>query len=882
MKLHFDPNQEYQKEAIKSIVDIFEGQPLIGSDFEFAVTEGSLQFSENGVGNNIVLSEEQILKNLQKVQRRNGIEPVSDELDGMNFSVEMETGTGKTYVYLRTIYELNRNYGFKKFVIVVPSVAIREGVLKNLEITHGHFQNLYDNVPVDFDVYDSKKVSGLRGFASADTIQILVINIDSFAKDENIINRPNDKLTGKMPIEFIQYTRPIVIVDEPQNMETEIRKRAIANLSPSCTLRYSATHLKLYNPVYSLDPVRAYDLGLVKQIEVDSIFTEDSFNDAFVSLEKVSATKTRTAARIRIDVNSNNGVVKKSVTAKVGDDLYRLSNQREIYRDGFIIDEIDVANECVSLTNGTVLYVGDTQGGMTDEIMRFQIQKTVEEHFKKEHKYKGKGIKTLSLFFIDKVANYRKYDEAGNLVKGRFAQWFEQIYNEMASKAVFKGLIPFAAEEVHNGYFAQDKKGRFKDSSEGRATQADDDTYRLIMKDKERLLDINEPLRFIFSHSALREGWDSPNVFQICTLNETKSEMKKRQEIGRGLRLAVDRTGNRVFDRNINRLTVVANESYEDFAKTLQKEIEDDCGVEFKGRIKNRRDRAKIEYRKGFQADPAFLEIWERMKQKTVYRVRYDTEELIKNAAKAVGDMPEIQRPRIQSVKVGLMLKEPGVEYEIKATRVLEPDTEFAIPDILGYIQSRTELTRSTILMILRKSGRLTDVLINPQLFLDRVVKELKHELYELMIDGIKYEKIGKQEYEMMLFEENELETYIDKLVFDVTNHGKTIYDKYIPLDSDIEMTFAKDCETREDIEFYFKLPSWFTINTPIGTYNPDWALIFKNEKKIYFVAETKSTADLTKLRDEERLKIKCGKAHFNEFKDIEYKGPVTSVTDLI
>ncbi len=882
MKLHFDPNQEYQKQAISSIVDIFEGQPLSNSDFEFAVAEGSLQFTENGVGNNIVLSEEQILRNLQEVQRRNGIEPVSEELDGMNFSVEMETGTGKTYVYLRTIYELNKNYGFKKFVIVVPSVAIREGVLKNLEITHGHFQNLYDNVPVDFDVYDSKKVSGLRGFASANTIQILVINIDSFAKDENIINKPNDKLTGKMPIEFIQYTRPIVIVDEPQNMETEIRKRAVANLNPSCTLRYSATHLKLYNLVYSLDPVRAYDLGLVKQIEVDSIFTEDSFNDAFVSLEKVNATKTRTAARIRIDVNSNNGVVKKSVTAKVGDDLYRLSNQREIYRDGFIIDEIDVTNECISLTNGTVLYVGDTQGGMTEEIMRFQIQKTVEEHFLKEHKYKDKGIKTLSLFFIDKVANYRKYDEAGNVVKGRFAEWFEEIYNEIASKPAFKGLIPFPAEEVHNGYFAQDKKGRFKDSSEGRATQADDDTYRLIMKDKERLLDVNEPLRFIFSHSALREGWDSPNVFQICTLNETKSEIKKRQEIGRGLRLAVDRTGNRVFDRNINRLTVVANESYEDFAKTLQKEIEDDCGVEFEGRIKNKRDRVKVKYRKGFQADPAFLEIWDRIKQKTVYRVRYDTEELIKKAARAVGDMPEIQRPRIQSVKVGLMVKEPGVEYEIKATRVLEPDTEFAIPDILGYIQSRTELTRSTILMILKESGRLADVLINPQLFLDRVVKEIKHELYELMIDGIKYEKIGKQEYEMMLFEENEIETYIDKLVFDVKNNGKTIYDNCIPLDSDVEMTFAKDCETREDIEFYFKLPSWFTINTPIGTYNPDWALIFKNEKKIYFVAETKSTNDLTKLRNEERLKIQCGKAHFDEFEDIEYKGPVTSVTEVV
>ena len=880
MKLHFDPNQDYQLQAIKSIVDIFEGQPLSRSDFEFSITEGSLQLTENGVGNNLVLSEDQILKNLQAVQMRNTIDPVSEKLERLNFTVEMETGTGKTYVYLRTIYELNKVYGFNKFVIVVPSVAIREGVLKNLEITNGHFQNLYDNVPVDFDVYDSRKVSGLRGFATANTVQILVINIDSFAKDENIINKPNDKLTGKMPIEFVQYTRPIVIVDEPQNMETKIRKRAIANLNPSCTLRYSATHTNLYNPVYTLDPVKAYDLGLVKQIEVDSLIAEDSFNDAFISLESVKATKTKTAAKIKIDFNKESGVVKKSVTAKVGDDLYKLSNQREIYRDGFIIDEIDIANECISLTNGTVLHVGDTQGEMTDEIKKSQIQKTIEEHFKKEHTYRSKGIKVLSLFFIDKVANYRRYDDAGNPAKGKFAEWFEEIYNEVTGRPAYRKLIPFPVEKIHNGYFAQDKKGRFRDSSESRVTQADDDTYRLIMKDKERMLEINEPLRFIFSHSALREGWDSPNVFQICTLNETRAELKKRQEIGRGLRLAVDQTGVRLQDKNINRLTVIANESYEDFAKQLQREIEEDCGVEFKGRVKNKRDRVNVKYRKGFQADPVFLEIWNRIKQKTLYRVKYGTKELIKEAAKVVGNMPEIKKPRIQSVKVGIMVKEPGVEYEIKSAKVLEPDTKFEIPDVLGYIQNKTELTRSTILRILKESARLNDLLINPQLFLDIVVKEIKHVLYELMIEGIKYEKIGGQEYEMRLFEENEIEIYKNSLAFSVKDKEKTIYSNFIPLDSAIEEDFARDCESRDDIEFYFKLPFWFKISTPIGKYNPDWALIFKNEKRIYFVAETKSTTDLSKLRNEERLKVKCGEAHFNEFEDVEYKH-VKSVMDI-
>ena len=881
MKLQFDPNQDYQKQAIDAVVDIFEGQPLNSSDLEFSLTEGSLQFSENGVGNRVSLTEEQVLKNVQEVQKRNGIEPVSNKLDGMNFSVEMETGTGKTYVYLRTIYELNKRYGFKKFVIVVPSVAIREGVLKNLEITHDHFQTLYDNLPIDFAVYDSGKVSQLRGFASGNTIQILVINIDSFAKDENIINKPNDKLTGKRPIEFIQYTSPVVIVDEPQNMETEIRKAAIKTLNPCCTLRYSATHLNLYNLVYSLDPVKAYDLGLVKQIEVDSVFTEDTYNDAFVSVETVSATKTHTSTRLRIDINNDSGVVKKSVTAKVGDDLYALSNNREIYKDGFIIDEIDVSNECVSFTNGTMLYKGDTQGGFTEEIMKFQIQKTIEEHFKKEHKHKGKGIKTLSLFFIDKVANYRQYDEAGNPLPGRFTKWFEEAYKEISEKPVFKELVPFSVEQVHNGYFARDKKGHFKDSFERRSTQADDDTYRLIMKDKERLLDEREPLRFIFSHSALREGWDSPNVFQICTLNETRSEMKKRQEIGRGLRLAVANTGKRVHDQNINRLTVIANESYEDFARNLQKEIEEDCGVAFKGRIKNKRDRMKVEYRKGFLADPKFLEIWERIKHRTTYRVKYDTEELVKAATKAFKEIPEIKRPIIKSVKVGILVEEPGVDYEVKGSKVIELNKEYVIPDVLGYIQGKTELTSSTILKILEQSGRIKDILVNPQLFLDKAIVAIKTVLYDLMIDGIKYEKIGKQEFEMLLFNENEIETYIDQLTFEVKNNCKTIYDKFMPLDSDVENKFAKECESREDIEFYFKLPFWFTINTPIGKYNPDWALVFKNEKKIYFVAETKSTSDISKLRNEERLKIKCGAAHFKEFEDVEYRH-VTKVEDLI
>jgi len=874
MKLTFEPNLQYQQEAIKSITDLFEGQPLEDSLFQSELSELDTYANIYSYGNRLVISEEQILANLQSIQANNEIK-VSDKLDGMHFSVEMETGTGKTYVYLRSVYELNKLYGFKKFVIVVPSVAIREGVLKNLEITYEHFQTLYDNVPVNFQVYDSTKVSTLRGFATTNNIEVLVINIDSFAKDENIINKPNDKLNGQKPVEFIQATHPFVIVDEPQNMETEKRIAAIDNLKALCTLRYSATHRNQYNLTYSLNPVKAYDLGLVKQIEVDSIIEENAFNDAFVSVESITAFATKVTAKVSINSNENGGVKKKTLTVKVGDDLYKLSNEREIYANGYIIEEIDAINQCVSISNGNILYKGNSQGGLTDEVMKFQIRKTIEEHLKKEKRLNKLGIKVLSLFFIDKVANYRAYDAAGNTVKGKFAEWFEEIYQEYISKPAFKDLDKFPVQETHNGYFSQDSKGKVKDTSG--ETKADDDTYSLIMKDKEKLLGLDNSLRFIFSHSALREGWDNPNVFQICTLNETKSDIKKRQEIGRGLRLAVDQTGKRTYDQNINRLTVIANEAYDDFAKALQKEIEEDCGVAFTGRIKNKRERTAIKYRKGFEADPKFLEIWEKLKKRTTYRVDYKTDVLIEQAANAIKEIEKIKAPSLRSTKIGITMTDEGLSTNYVGEKVESyGDYSWKIPDVLGYIQSKTELTRSTIEEILSKSGRIEDILINPQLFLDLATQAIKRTLYDLMIDGIKYQKIGGSEYEMALFEAQELEVYLNGFSFKVSDPSKTIYKEFVPLDSGVESKFAQDCETSEQIKFYFKLPNWFKIPTPIGNYNPDWALVFEDDKKIYFVAETKDTGtpqvDLSKLSGDEQMKIKCGKAHFNEFADLEYK----------
>lgn len=889
MKLHFDSNQEYQLEAIKAVIDIFEGQPLSSGDYSFSLTESGAWLTENGSGNLLVLDTVQLAENIKQVQQRNNITSTQtlliDEKEekilryGMNFSVEMETGTGKTYVYLRTVYELNKVYGFKKFVIVVPSVAIREGVWKNLQITHEHLQHIYNKAPINYEVYDSKKVSGLRSFASSNAIQILVINIDAFAKDINIINKPNDRLTGKRPVEFIQSCKPIVIVDEPQNVETAIRKQAIENLNPLCTLRYSATHTNTYNLVYSLNPVKAYDLGLVKQIEVDSVFSENAANEAFVSLENIVPAKNKITAKLTIDCNTDKGVMKKAFSVRTGDDLYKLSNRREIYSSGFIVDNIDAGFGSVSFTNGNVLQVGQTQGGMHEEIMKYMVRKTVEEHLKKELRYAASGIKVLSLFFIDRVKNYRDYDSSGNAVKGKFATWFEEIYIQEITKPVYQAINGYTAGEVHEGYFSIDNKKRFKDTAG--ETKADDDTYKLIMQDKERLLDLQTPLRFIFSHSALREGWDNPNVFQICTLNETKSEIKKRQQIGRGLRLCVNQDGERVYDRNMNRLTVIANESYDDFAKALQKEIEQDCGVEFSGRINDKSKRERVVLRKGFEADPKFLKIWERIRHKTRYSVNYDTTELIRLASKAVKEMPETKKPLIRSNKNRLTMTEYGIGGELlKDAFDLDYKPPLFIPDMLAYIQAKTELTRSTILEILKQSGKLNELLINPQLFMDNTVVAIRKVLHEQMIDGIKYNKIGDTIYQMSEVFKEELETYFNKdKTFSISDPGKTIYENLIPLDSSVENQFAKDCETSEDVEFYFKLPSNFKIPTPVGTYNPDWAVVLKGEKKIYFVAETKSAGQ--ELRGSEEMKSKCGKAHFDEFDGVIYKR-VSKVNELI
>jgi len=549
-----DLNQIYCRRSLDMNVSLFKGQEEKSGIFEDNYSSKANIFGLSifndvlGLRNGLSLHEDTIQENLNLVQKKNNILSQDNiKTKRLNFSIEMETGTGKTYIYLRTVFELNKIYGFKKFIVVVPSVAIREGVLKSIEMMKEHFLKIYNNVPFDYFVYDSKRVAQLRSFASSNEMQIMIINIDSFnKKDNNVIHDFRDQMGGHKPIEFIQATSPIVIMDEPQNMESAKAKEAIDSLKPLSTLRYSATHRDKYNLVYQLDPVKAFQMKLVKKISVNSILAESDPTRAFLKVETITNENNKFTTTLFFYEETKDGPKPKRMQCKKGDDLYNKSKGRDVYRNGFVIDEINArpGMEFVKFANGIRLRLGEEQGGNRDDIVKKQIRETIKIHFEKEMQVQGMGIKVLSLFFLDKVENYRVYTDDGYQL-GRYAKWFEEIYSKVAQEYRSLGLDILPVDKVHNGYFAMDKKGVFKNTTGN--TKDDEDTYSLIMKQKEKLLSLNNPLKFIFSHSALREGWDNPNVFQICTINETKSTMKKRQEIGRGLRLPVNQEGNRVF-----------------------------------------------------------------------------------------------------------------------------------------------------------------------------------------------------------------------------------------------------------------------------------------------------------------------------------------------
>ncbi|NOH14794.1 type III restriction-modification system endonuclease [Clostridium cochlearium] len=964
MKLQFKEDLDYQLEGMSSIVNIFKGQTPAQANFtvsalmDKAGTEGKL-ITDLGIGNKLELDKEDILKNVREIQLKNGLKPSTlKDLGKSNykFTVEMETGTGKTYVYLRTIFELNKKYGFTKFVIVVPSVAIKEGVVKSIDIMTEHFKGIYNNVIFKAYEYKSQKLDIIRDFATSDNIRIMVMTIQSFNKDSNVINIDNEKTNGVKPIEFIKETNPIVIIDEPQSSaSTEKSMDAIDSLNPLCTVGYSATHKHKHNLMFRLDAVDAYERQLVKQIEVASVISKDNNNAAYIKLISVNNKKPPIKAKLEIDVwdDKKGTIVRKAKQYKVEDDLYELSGRREVYK-GYQITEINAkeGDEYVSFVGHEPITLGEVRGEIDDDIIkRTQIRKTIEEHLNKELKLKKEGIKVLSLFFIDKVANYRTIDKEGNPQKGKYALWFEEEYKKAMQNPNYKTLfndvdIETEAESVHNGYFAQDKKGRLKDTKGN--TLADEDAYSLIMKDKEKLLSFDTKLKFIFSHSALKEGWDNPNVFQICTLNETKSESKKRQEIGRGLRLAVNQDGERVYGFDVNTLTIMANESYEDFARKLQNEYEEDEGIRFgivekhnfaniivskdgentyleqeaserifnhlkemkyidnKGKItdalktalkeqkvdvpeefkqvedqiitnlkkiagnlnvKNADDKVPVKLNKRVNEDEVFKaefkELWDKIKYKTTYSVHFDSNDLINKCAEEIKNNLIINKAKliyskaeVDITKAG-MLTEENNRYSIG---IEEPN--FVLPDIITFLQNQTKLTRRTLVDILKKSQRLEDFKKNPQKFMDEVADIIKRKMRLMIVDGIKYEKIGNDEfYAQELFETQELSGYLSK---NMIESRKSVYD-YVIYDSDKEAEFAKKFEKNDSVKLYIKLPNWFKIETPLGTYNPDWAVLIEkdNVERVYFVVETKGSILSEDLREKEKKKIKCGHKHF-------------------
>jgi type III restriction enzyme len=888
MQFRFDPSQDFQLQAISSVVDLFEGQARVEKDLRF-----ELGASFAAVPNRLDLDDVTLLKNLNVVQARNGIasdsslEAIEERITGVsgekqarfaNFSVEMETGTGKTYVYVRTALELYRRYGMRKFVVVVPSVAIREGVLKTLQMTHNHLRGLYDNTPYRYYSYDSANLSQIRQFALSDAVEYMIMTIDSFNKASNVIRQSRDQLQGEMPIHLVQAARPVLILDEPQNMESELSIRSLANLDPLFALRYSATHRNPYNLVYRLTPFEAYRQGIVKRIEVAGVRKEDEANQAFIRLESIRTEKTRLTARLTLHKLMADGTVKeKTVTVRPEDDLEQIT-ERSDYA-GYRVDEISKSGGYVRFTNGVELRTGEAQGAEREAIFEAQIEDTIKEHFRKQQRLKEQGIKVLSLFFIDRVDNYQRED---GIIRRLFNQSFERV------KQVFPDWQDKTPDSVQAAYFAQKRRkgGEIEvlDTVSGR-TREDEAAYDLIMKDKERLLSFEEPVSFIFSHSALREGWDNPNVFQICTLNQTASEMKKRQEVGRGVRLCVNQTGDRVRDEQVNVLTVIANESYERYVERLQSETADEYGREnLPPKPKNARDRGKATLRKNYLLKPEFKELWERIRHKTRYAVKIDSEKLT-TAVVAELDKAEIRKPRITITKVELRMdKTEDVFTAVQmsgAKTVVDLAGRYPLPnlvekmsELLEHLNPPIRLTRHTLLEIYKRTKQQQAGIDNPHEFATVAVRIIAEKLADMLVDGIQYEKMGEW-YEMTQFEA-EIDSWAEYLV----PAERSLYD-HVAWESEIERKFAEDLERDDRVKLYVKLPRWFTVQTPVGEYNPDWAIVMEprdatgkptGEQLLYLVRETKDKDWKTSLRPDERRKVDCGRVHFEQALGVSYE----------
>lgn len=1006
MKIKFK-HQQFQLDAVKSIVDVFQGQPNESSRFTLdkgrrqkSVEIGDLFQQTSGIdseygfkNNPIKLVDQEVLGNIQAVQRQNGLK-LSERLEGKyNLTVEMETGTGKTYTYIRTMFELYKKYGWSKFIIVVPSIAIREGVLKTFQITEDHFMAEYGSKARYF-VYNSKQLHHIEKFASDAGINVMIINAQAFnarGKDARRITMELDDFASRKPIDVIASTNPILIIDEPQSVEGQKTKEALKDFKALFTLRYSATHREDYNKVYRLDALDAYNMKLVKKISVKGISVKGSSGtNSYVYLEGVDVSnKHAPVARLEYEKRTKTGLTKVSKKIVTGDDLYQLSENLEQYK-GYKVSEINGQNSSISFINGIMLFAGDVQGDVSElHFRRIQIRETLKSHFEKERVLFHKGIKVLSLFFIDEVAKYRQYDKDGNELNGDYADIFEEEYMELLNEQLslfvddpyVQYLNTIRVKDTHKGYFSIDKKSnRFVDSKvSARETDSDDaDAYDLIMRQKEQLLSFEEPTRFIFSHSALKEGWDNPNVFQICTLKHSDSTIKKRQEVGRGLRLCVNKVGERIDSsipgidvHEINVLTVVASESYEQFAKQLQGEIaatlsdrprkaDSDFFLE-KVLVNARGEQLKIDERLANKLQNAFIrngytdddynltdayfaaveeqsiklpdelnahqeqlieliktiyvegksdmtnddrkntvpnitvnsnfhkkefkELWSRINKRSVYTVQFDSEELVRKSIMAINmslDVPSIR----YSIKHGEMNEIESLEQlkQGEAFKIRETDADYVHQaavskikyDLIGKLMDETKLTRKTIVSIMKgiKQAKFMLFQKNPEEFILRASRLINEQKATTIIESITYDVINDT-FDTDVFTKNTLKGQLGQNAIAVEKH---IYD-YVVTDSKIERAFAKELDTSKEVNIYAKLPRGFYIPTPVGNYNPDWAIVLKegNVKHIYFIAETKGSLDSMELREVEKAKIECARRHFAKLNSDQLKYDVVN-----
>ncbi len=990
MKLQFK-HQKFQADAAKAVCDVFAGQPFLTPSYmmdkgyiknEQMTLDEAERFT--GFGNSKLvpeLNDGVILENINKIQRSNQIEP-SKELEGRyNLTVEMETGVGKTYTYIKTMYELNKRYGWSKFIIVVPSVAIREGVYKSFQITEEHFAEEYGK-KIRYFIYNSAQLTELDRFASDSAINVMIINSQAFnarGKDARRIYMKLDEFRSRKPIDILAKTNPILIIDEPQSVEGAATKERLKEFNPLFTLRYSATHKKdsVYNMVYRLDAMEAYNKKLVKKIAVKGIsVTGSTATEGYVYLEGINLSKGNPTATIEFDIKGASGVRKATRIVGEGYNLYPNSGELAEYKNGYTVSRIDGRDSSIEFTNGIKLFAGDVMGAVSEEqLRRIQIRETILSHIERERQLFYKGIKVLSLFFIDEVARYKQYDAAGQPFNGMYADMFEEEYKQVISNLqlkigdgdeYLKYLGKITAEETHDGYFSIDKKNnRMVDSKLGdrqERTSDDMDAYDRIMKNKELLLDRRDPLRFIFSHSALREGWDNPNVFQICTLKQSGSDVRKRQEVGRGLRLSVNQNGERMDTNllgedvhNINVLTVVANESYDSFAKGLQTElaeavadrprmvtmelfknkvIKDASGAEqvvdielaqsiYEGLITSgyvkkgiltdkyyedkksgsieiadevadckdsviaildsiydsramqpenaRKNNIELKLDNTKLGLPEFQKLWANINAKSVYVVEFDQDELIRRSIAALnrdlhvskiffkvetGTMSDIQS-REQLQHGAAFVKEENEVYKAE----LSSSTAVKY-DLVGKVVAETGLTRKAVVSVLRGIDKVVfnQFANNPEEFIIKAAQIINEQKATTIIQHITYNKLDSA-YDTTIFTEPTLK---GQLGVNAMTANKHLYD-HILYDSTNEKTFAESVDTSNEVAVYVKLPNGFFISTPVGKYNPDWAIAFHEGKvkHIYFVAETKGSMSSMQLREIEKAKIHCAREHF-------------------